>query len=288
MDKKRSPWLCFIWQDIRQLLGSAKFYVVVAVVVVGMLTCFGGIRDYLRETGDLINPLELYVVSISNRVSLWIIYVGAVVLVCDAPFRYKGDIVRIVRTSRKMWLTGQVSFSCICILLYQAILLAFFFLLTVGHWDFSPTWSETIVTGMREGHARIGIAFGIQFLPELLELSPLATLAFSFILQFLMGAFSATVLALTHIKGNAKVGLVLCAVFPLLDYLLLDAFDFPWCRMLSYVISPFSLSTLLRLRPIFPNGMTFVYASLYFSFAILWLLIWMYAKVKNYDFFSVE
>lgn len=122
MDKKRSPWLCFIWQDIRQLLGSAKFYVVVAVVVVGMLTCFGGIRDYLRETGALINPLELYVVSISNRVSLWIIYVGAVVLVCDAPFRYKGDIVRIVRTSRKMWLTGQVSFSCICILLYMRLM----------------------------------------------------------------------------------------------------------------------------------------------------------------------
>lgn len=288
MDKRHSQWAGFIWQDMRHLLGSVKFYVVIAVVVVGMLTCFGGLRGYLRETGSVINPLEMYIVSVSNRLSLWIIYIGTVVLVCDAPFRYKGDIARIVRTSRSAWLTGQVVFSYICILLYLAVLLLFFFLLTIGHWDFSPTWSETIVTGVREGHARLGIAFGVQFRPELLQLPPVTALFTSILLQLLMGIFSASVLALSHIKGYSKVGLVLCAVFPMLDYLLLDAFDFPWCRVLSYIISPFSLSTLQRLRPVAAHGMTVVYASLYLSFATIWVLIWMYKRVKTYDFFSVE
>jgi len=281
-------WAGFIRQDMRHLLCSAKLYVVIAVVVVGLLTCFGGIRGYLRETGALVNPLELYIVSVSDRLSLWIIYVGAVVLVCDAPFRYKGDISRIIRTSRKAWLTGQVVFSCICILLYLAALLLFFFLLTIGHWDFSPTWSETIVTGVREGHARLGIAFGVQFRPELLQLSPMAALFISILLQLFMGIFSASVLALSHITGHSKAGLVLCAVFPMLDYLLWEAFDFPWCRVLSYGISPFSLSTLQRLRPFTTQGMTVVYASLYFSFATIWVLIWTYTRVKTYDFFSVE
>lgn len=288
MDKRQNQWTAFIWRDMRHLLGSAKLYVVIAVVAVGLLTCFGGIRDYLRETGAGINPLELYIVSVSNRLSLWIMYTGAVVLVCDAPFRYKGDIARIVRTSRKTWLTGQVVFSCICILLYLAVLLLFFFLLTIGYWDFSPTWSETIVTGVTEGHARLGIVFGIQFQPALLQLSPVPALLISIILQLLMDVFSVSVVALFHIKGYSKVGLVLCAVFPLLDYLLVDAFDFPWCRVLSHLISPFSLSTLLRLRPFAAQGMPVVYAGLYLSFVTIWVLIWMYARVKTYDFFSVE
>lgn len=288
MDKRHSTWTGFVWRDVCHLLSSAKFYVVIAVVVVGLLTCFGGIRGYLQETGAVINPLELYIVSVSNRLSLWIIYIGAVVLVCDAPFRYKGDIVRIVRTSRKAWLTGQVLFSCICILLYLAVLLIFFLLLTIGHWDFSSTWSETILTGMREGHAQVGIEFGIQFQPKLLQLSPVITLFASILLQLLMGIFSASVLALSHMKGYYKIGLVLCAVFPMLDYLLFDAFDFPWCRLLSYIISPFSMSTLSRLQPVAAYGTTFVYATLYLSFVTIWLLIGMYAKVKTYDFFSVE
>lgn len=288
MGKRHSAWTGFIWQDMLHLLGSAKLYVVIAVVVVGMLTCFGGIRGYLQETGAVVNPLELYVIGISNHLSLWIIYIGAVVLVCDAPFRYKGDIVRIVRTSRKVWLTGQIVFSCICILLYLAVLLIFFFLLTIGHWDFSSAWSETVLTGMREGHAQVGIAFGIQFPSELLRLSPATALLASILLQLSMGVFSASVLALSHIKGYPKVGLVLCAIFPMLDYLLLSAFDFPWCRMLSYMISPFSMASLSRLHPIAVDGATFVYAILYLSFTTIWLLIGMYTKVKTYDFFSVE
>lgn len=287
MGKRQFQILDFIKHDFRVLFSTAKFYVVVAVLVVGMLTCFGGVREYLQYTYSNVNPLEVYLMSVTNRVSLWIIYTGSIVLTCDVPFRHKGDIIRIVRSSKKKWLIGQILFSYICILIYHVILVCFFFLLTFGHWDLSPSWSPTI-QNLEVNGGNLGIVFGIRFPFKLLDGRIIPSVATSMILQFLMGCASSSILAMFYIKGTPKTGLFLCALFPLIDYILLDAFDYPWCKLLSHLISPFSMSSTGRLYPVASYGISVSYAILYLSCISIWCFTWMYMNVKSFDFYLNE
>lgn len=284
--RRHAAHLSFLRQDFSRLFLSAKLYVVIATVVLGLLTCFGGLRGYLRGSDSTVNPFELYVMSASNRLSHWIIYLGAFVLLCDAPFRYPGDTVRLLRTDRKTWLTSQLLFSAALLGFYFIIVLVFFFLLTAGYWSLSAQWSDTLLVGAAEGCSRVGIVFGIRFWPELLRRSPWSAVGLTVLLQFLMGALMTAVLFGAYLKGRPKIGLILCAVLPLLDYILLDAFDFQICRILAYVISPFSFSSLFRLRPI--GEFPVLYAACYLLCISVWLLGWLLQQVKSYDFSSVE
>ena len=283
-DQRKTACLSFVHQDFSRLFLSAKLYVVTATVVLGLLTCFGGLRGYLQTSGSNVNPEELYIMCVSNRLSHWIIYIGALVLLCDAPFRYPGDAVRIVRSDRRTWLTGQLLFGGAALVLYFVVIQVFFFLLTAGHWSFSGQWSETVLLGAAEGCNRVGIVFGLRFWPELLSLSPWCALGLTVLLQFLMGALMLAVLSGTYLKGSPKIGLVLCAVFPLLDYILLDAFDFPICRILAYGFSPFSFSSLFRLQPI--GEYPVAYAAIYLFCVTVLLIVWLFRQVKSYDFSS--
>lgn len=284
--RRQTAHLSFLRQNFSRLFLSAKLYVVTATVVLGLLTCFGVLRSYLQASASTVNPIELYVMAVSNRLSHWIIYLGALVLLCDAPFRYPGDTVRLLRTDRKTWLTSQLLFSAAMLGFYFIIVLAFFFLLTVGHWSFSAQWSDTILVGAAEGCERIGIVFGIRFWPELLRRSPWSAAGITVLLQFLMGALMTAVFFGAYLKGRPKVGLILCTVFPLLDYILLNAFDFQICRILAYIFSPFSFSSLFRLQPL--GEYPVVYAASYLLCVSAWLIGGLFRFVKNYDFSSVE
>ena len=90
-----------------------------------------------------------------------------------------------------------------------------------------------------------------------------------------------------HLLSRPKVGIMLCIVFPLLDYLLLTTFDFPWCWTVARFLSPFSLASLNRLSVLVSRGPSVLFAFLYLLFILFWLLAAMYQKVKTYDFFSI-
>lgn len=285
-ERRRTACFSFVRQDISRLLLSAKLYVVAAVVILGLLTCFGGLRGYLQTNGTSVNPAELYVMSVSNRLSHWIIYIGALVLLCDAPFRYPGDTGRIIRADRRTWLTGQLLFAFIALLLYFAVILGFFFLLTAGYWIFTLQWSDTVILGAAQGHNQVGIVFGLQFWPELLQMSPWRAFGLTVLLQFCMGGLMTAILSCAYINGSPKVGMILCTVFPLLDYILQDAFDFPIFHTLTYIFSPFSFSSLFRLQPI--GKIPVLYAAIYLICVTACLNVWLYQQVKCYDFSSAE
>ena len=286
MGRKCAEIRTFILQDLKCLITSAKFYVVLCAVSIGLLTCFQGLGHYLSDSGGQINPLELYIVCVSNRITLWIIYIGEVVLLCDAPFRRKGDFTRIIHSSRRTWLTGQFLFSSICIVIFTLFLVLFFMGLSWGHWSFSNSWSETYLRGAENGES-VGILYAIFFWPELIPATPLSAFFVATTLQVLFGLFISSVISLLHLHSKPKAGIVLCTVFPLVDYLLLTTFDFPWCWTLARFLSPFSMSTLFRLSVIASRGPVVLYALLYLLFLLFWLLMAMYQKIKSYDFFSI-
>ena len=286
MGKRCAAIRGFVAQDLKCLVTSAKFYVVLLAVSIGLLTCFQGFRNYLSAAGSSINPLELYTVCVSNRISLWIVYIGEVVLLCDAPFRRKGDYSRILHSSRKIWMTGQFLFSSVCTVLYTLFLVLFFMGLSCGHWSFSNSWSEAYLKGSVSSES-VGILYAIVFWPELLSATPLAAFLISASLQILFGLFISGVIALLHLLSKPKAGIVFCTVFPLIDYLLLTTFCFPWCWTVARFLSPFSLSTFFRLNVITSHGPSVLFAAVYLLLLLFGLLGAMYQKVKTYDFFSI-
>lgn len=276
----------FVSQDLKYLFTSAKLYVVLCSLAIGLLTCFRGFAEYLSSSGNKINPLELYTVCVSNRVSLWIVYIGEVVLLCDAPFRRRGDYTRLLHSSRRVWMTGQFLFSTICVLLYTLFLVLFFTALSWGHWCFSDSWSETYLRGTISGES-VGILYAIVFWPELLSATPLTAFLMALLLQIIFGLFISCVISLLHLLSKPKAGIVFCTALPLVDYLLLTTFDFPWCWTVARFLSPFSLSSFFRLSMITSLGPSVRFAVFYLLFLLVLLLAAMYQKVKTYDFFSI-
>lgn len=286
MGKRVKAFCTFVRSDFGQLFHSAKLYIVLAAAFVGLFTCFGGMRPYLQWSGSTVNPLELFTICVSNRVPLWIVYIGMVVLLADIPFRRKGDIQSVLRANRRSWLTSQLAFSVLSIFLYLAFILLFFFALTAGHWSFPPSWSSSVRQAASEGSDSIGSVFGIAFWQELLRGSPYLFFLKAFWLSVLSGLFISALLTLFHLFGKPKLGHVLCAVFPMLDYLLIDAFDFPWFQNVAKYLSPFSLTNLAFLQPINGDGKTLVFSSIYLGICTLFVVILAYWQVKRYDYYT--
>lgn len=277
-----------VWQNMIRMMRTAKFYMVMAVTIAGLLTCFEGAAVYLQHSSSQIHPCELYIMSLNSQVTGWILYAGALVLLSDAPFRYPGDTVRILQTSRKTWMTAQLLFSGILIVVFQVVLYLFFALLAVGHWNFEGGWSETAFQSVREGSGAIGIMFAIHIPSAFLSMHPLTAWGISLLLQWGMAMATVCIIMLFRMLGTPQAGLFLAASFPFLDYMLVTTLDFPWSRTLAQVLSPYSLSMLGKLQPTIPGGKTVEYAVTYFGILILLLCGGLYMRVRTYDFYAVE
>lgn len=285
MVKRRNAVRSFLRQDLIRLFLTPKPYIVAAAVIVGLLTCYGGLRGYLQRSGGRISPLEFFVMSDASRPSHWIVFTGALVLLCDAPFRCPGDTVRIVRADRRTWLLSQLLFSAVLLCLYFVVLFIFYCAFSLGHWTASAQWSDTFSRAAAQGGREIGIVFGMAPRPGLLKLPPWQAILLTVALQFLFGLLLATLLSLCQLRGRPKLGLVLCALFPLADYILLDAFSsFSVFGKLAYVLSPFSFASVNRLQPV--GEYSVIYAFCYFICILTILFFALFQSIKRYDFSS--
>ena len=86
------------WESFRilrihvlHLLASPKLYVGIILLVIGLITCYGGVRDILAAQQKEIQYTELFTLTLNSRIPRYILTLILLLLVGGTPFPYGGS-----------------------------------------------------------------------------------------------------------------------------------------------------------------------------------------------------
>ena len=144
MDTARKIWKIAV-NDLRRMMGNARFYVALLWAGAFMQQSMITIRRFSAEKrvgcGIWILPHLL-----DNRLLQIMITLGSVLIFCDAPFITAQTKDYLIRTGRKKWFWGQVSYILMASCLYAACLLLLSVLLLLPNIEFSAGWGRVVNT----------------------------------------------------------------------------------------------------------------------------------------------
>lgn len=104
-------------------LKDARFYVALLLFFVMIFSMVSPIRDMALQTGYRSAPW-VFPFVVQNYFIQMIVMLGFVLLFCDAPFQTEESPYMIVRTGRRVWLSGQIMYIvCISFVFTFAIVL---------------------------------------------------------------------------------------------------------------------------------------------------------------------
>ena len=97
--------------QVRQILGSADFWIVIITLFVFLSVILKGAGKELLEMKQTISVFSVASVVLSNVDGLFLISIGMLFLISDIPRGYAGYESLVLRTSRKTWYNAQWFYS---------------------------------------------------------------------------------------------------------------------------------------------------------------------------------
>lgn len=273
MDTARKIWKIAV-NDLRRMMGNARFYVALLWAGAFMQQSMITIRRFSAEKrvgcGIWILPHLL-----DNRLLQIMITLGSVLIFCDAPFITAQTKDYLIRTGRKKWFWGQVSYILMASCLYAACLLLLSLLLLLPNIEFSAGWGRVVNTLAQYENSGV-------FKDLIQNYTPMAAVGLSLLAISVNSIFLGTFIMAVNVYVQKSIGPTVGAIIAFSPYLLV--------RMarggnLGYFISP---PTWIGIRIYNQyNGMdspTIGYVYGMWSFLIKVSIALAYLKVRRYDF----
>ncbi len=273
MDTARKIWKIAV-NDLRRMMGNARFYVALLWAGAFMQQSMITIRRFSAEKrvgcGIWILPHLL-----DNRLLQIMITLGSVLIFCDAPFITAQTKDYLIRTGRKKWFWGQVSYILMASCLYAACLLLLSVLLLLPNIEFSAGWGRVVNTLAQYENSGV-------FKDLIQNYTPMAAVGLSLLAISVNSIFLGTFIMAVNVYVQKSIGPTVGAIIAFSPYLLV--------RMarggnLGYFISP---PTWIGIRIYNQyNGMdspTIGYVYGMWSFLIIVSIALAYLKVRRYDF----
>lgn len=233
----------FAWYSLRRLLTSPRLYLALFVIYVLLRASYGDVHLYVEETGEILQAAELMIFSSASRFPQWMLVLGLLLLLGDAPFFHAGMSVYLVRSSRTKWLLGQILFCVITSVGYLLAVEMMLLSLSGSGVSFANQWSDSIMVACRvtDGAALLHIDMATTF-PINIVLSGNPYAMFS--LTMLYDTLLFTLLALLCLALNArwKTGVGCLGVAGLL--VLRNLIDYSGILTNLKIISPCNLASL--------------------------------------------
>ncbi len=276
------------WESFRilrihvlHLLASPKLYVGIILLVIGLITCYGGVRDILAAQQKEIQYTELFTLTLNSRIPRYILTLILLLLVGGTPFPYGGSSVSLIRTSRSAWLVGQMLYLAtivfIILIATELILCGILF----GHLTFQNEWSDLMRLAARLGGGKglslLGIDTQIIIPTEAIQVGNPMLL---FVVSFLNGLFFLYLMAMICMCGNLY-NKGLCSIVAVILILILGlAVELGLLPEVWNMISPLSVAT-VSMRPFSQTNV--LYTVIYFIFLIICLWYASQWQMKRCD-----
>jgi hypothetical protein len=148
------------------------------------------------------------------------IFIGILLLFCDAPFIDKSQPYLIIRSGRRKWCTGQIIYVFGATLFYFAFMLILSILLNINHLEYNSDWGKVIGT--------IGNGLALDFASRNVSINwtvinyftPITAMFYSYLLLSLGGIFIGMILFFTNILTENKVfGFIIASFFVFLEFI---------------------------------------------------------------------
>jgi len=281
MAKHRRETLRILRIHILHLLASPKLYVGIILLVIGLIACYGGVRDILLAQQKELQYTELFTLTLNSRIPRYILTFILLLFVGGTPFPYEGSSASLIRMSRSAWLVGQILYLATIVLIILIITELTLCGILIGHLTFQNEWSDLMRQAARLGGGRglslLGIDTQIIIPTEAIQVGNPMLL---FIVSFLNGFFFLYLMAMICMCGNLyKKGL--CSIVAVIMLLILGfAVELGLLPENWNMISPLSVAT-ISMRPFSQTNV--LYTVIYFIFLIVCLWYASQQQMKRYD-----
>lgn len=232
--------LPFVGCNLKKLFTSPKPYILFLLLYTVLRIGVGGASTYLEEHGQMLQAVELYIFTQNSGFFQLIFIMGLMLLIGDAPFLREGMSLRLIRTSRKKWLTGQIVSCVIISAVYLAVIELLLVTLFRNHISFQNQWSNPIrlAAQVRTGGMAINIEAAIEFTMNILKAgTPYAVFGLTYLYNLLLYSFFSLIVITCNLRFNA--GISYFGVIALYGIKLLQSYIFPY--KLFWYLSPCSV-----------------------------------------------
>lgn len=269
--------------SIKNELRQVHLYLTVLIIFFIIRYCFGGLADFLAESGDRMNIFELYVHFMTTRYSQVFYLLGILALSSGAFFYSHGAAYYLIRGSRRGWVLGQAVYLLAMVVGYNLFLLFSLCLFTGGRLTLANEWSMASFLAEQYTVYSIGIQSIITVFYSIMQMSPVTAGLLTFLLSVLVGMAAGMVVICSSIRAKGVFGVAVIGIAWFADFLMEGS---PIIAKIEF-LSPFGMSRLSRLLAMGDVG-GIVYGVIFFCILIAVEFFILLEGAEKIDFVKLE
>lgn len=245
-------------------------FAVIALIVIkeaAWITMIG-LRQHTRSTPWMVTLLFTEGTIATGMIKI-IVYFGAIVLFCNAPFFNEITPYLLLRVKRKCWVVGEITYIFLASAVYAAVLVVVSVLFLLPQASLSQIWGSTIYYLC--GNGWCGVPYGV-----VRKIYPETALCYTMLTAWLSFAGLGLLIFLLNAARKSQVlGVIAASGIVLLDPVVCWFASFGRSYQWLLMISPVNWSSIQNLRIVSGMGNLTVEYVLTAQVAILVVLISM-------------
>lgn len=198
---------------------------------------------------DYTNEIMKFAYSVEYKVSPWmfpflftqkymirIIFMGVILLFCDAPFIDETQPYIIIRSGRKLWNMGQICYIFFSSLIYFLFLILISIILNLRYMELTSEWGKILGT-LGSGNLLDGISYKVSISGKIVTFfNPITAMILTFVLAILVSVFIGLLIYLVNSFSNTQfLGTLIGIFIVLLDTLAKYNINLLWVSPVSWV-----------------------------------------------------
>lgn len=209
---------CIVGYNFRQWKGCPRIAVVFALAFVLCFLLSDKVVRFASHYETILQIGEPFIWTFGDANNILLISLLLVLLFVDMPFVSSGTPFYLSRTSRAVWMTGQIVYVCLATTLFIGFILLSTACLC-AHLSFTGNqWSETAAI---LGYSGTGSAIALPVSLKAMQMTtPYACMAASFLLMLLYSLLLVSLMLMVNVWKGRFWGIVSVFVFSLAGFLL--------------------------------------------------------------------
>lgn len=149
----RKTWY-IAYINFRRWKSDLRVWLIFAFLGVFLIQEIKGLTEYGLETGTQCTAFLLPILFHSTMISIgtmkMMLYLGCILLLCDAPFVYKATPYMVLRSQRESWWMGECLYIILTTFLYTAFITLVSTLVVLPVATFGESWGG-VISALRYG-----------------------------------------------------------------------------------------------------------------------------------------
>ena len=278
MNKKLRTVRYLCGQQLLENLGSSK---IISGYILGVLISVLASVQYLQYAGNRsIHLAEPMVLMMENPVYRFIIFIGLLLVLSNAPFITERSVLMIYRINRKEWAISSLLYMVTHIFAYYALSLLITIMITAKHSYIGNVWSRAMIrlASVEQKSAMVKFGLSIPSASLLEDISPYKALLFLYFANCFCGILLIFLAYLISLRKNFIWGNLVVLLIQFVG--LSVSREYMW--HVPFWIAPFSLTDL---ELVIVNKMPFRNIGIYFAVIIMIEVICVCRVIRTKDWF---